>query len=258
MPYARESPARLRSRWAAFTLVELLVVIAVLVLLISLLLPTISNAVEWSRIANCGSILSNIGAAAPVRHREPRQDDALLVGGALFYSLLPYGVDGNGNPYDIRYGTWYDYHNLLAPYLGLGNCMPVEVPTTDPRFWPQWCTSYDVVRSAYPQFQCPGGLGVSSPYGPIMDMGNTGPHGSFYMQNASWSSQPINVNWPQYSANFSLFTDTSQGILFFELWACNGDSPDLDGTASRIRRITSSVPRAPWESDATSSTPTST
>jgi type II secretory pathway pseudopilin PulG len=207
--------------------VELLVVVAILAMLIAMLLPAMGTALEYARISTCQSILLHMGTAL---NQYVSENHGRMMPWSwkdeISYAVLDQVYGGNPQN-DIRYGAWYDYHNLLAPALGLGNCMPVEVPTSDANFWPQWCKSYNVVRSAYKEFQCPAGLGATSPYGPIMDLGRTGPHGSFYMQNASWCTQPISVNWPQYSADFSLFKDTAQAILFYENWACNGDGPDL-------------------------------
>ncbi|HOA72801.1 MAG TPA: prepilin-type N-terminal cleavage/methylation domain-containing protein [Phycisphaerae bacterium] len=61
MPGSRNGNAR--SRRSAFTLIEILVVVAIIALLISILLPSLARAKEMSRRAVCASRLHNIGLA---------------------------------------------------------------------------------------------------------------------------------------------------------------------------------------------------
>ena len=52
----------------AFTLVELLVVVAVIAILISMLLPVLKNARETARTAVCASNLHQVGHCRPGIH----------------------------------------------------------------------------------------------------------------------------------------------------------------------------------------------
>ena len=57
------TPPRTPSSSRAFTLVELLVVVAILALLMSLIVPTLRRVKELTRRAVCGSNLNNVGNA---------------------------------------------------------------------------------------------------------------------------------------------------------------------------------------------------
>ena len=52
-----------RKRNAGFTLIELMVVIAIIALLAALLLPAITKAREYARAAQCRANLKNVGIA---------------------------------------------------------------------------------------------------------------------------------------------------------------------------------------------------
>ena len=206
----------------AFTLVELMVVVTILALLFMMLIPSIGSAVEWARISNCSSILHNIGNA--VQQYVSENHDHLMSycwtdqRAYEILSLPPYaGVDGQGNTYNYTYCAWYDYHNQIAPYLGLGNCMPLD-DSGKPNYKWSWAK-----YSGYKEYQCPSGLKMWSPYG----AGVSG----FYMQNAGWRSQNFQYSWPGESAYFPKFVDTSSAILYYENWTCNAMTTDLDPRA---------------------------
>ncbi len=204
--------------------------VAVIALLVALLLPALSGAMDQGRIATCGDTLHHIGIA--LRQYITDNHDWMMPYGCtdeLSYEVLPHGIDGNGNPYDDRYGAGYNYHNLLAPYLGLGNCMPVE--NVSGTWWPQWDAWAKAAYSVFPQYQCPAGLNMKSPYGWACDPVNGGCTSGFYMQNASWLSQNIDYSWPTQMAYMPRFVDTSRAILQFEFWSTNGMTGDGDATA---------------------------
>jgi len=82
-----------RATRKGFTLVELLIVIAILGILTSLLLPSVMDAMEYGRTTECGNNLSQIGKGIKMlenRKRVPRIED-------LEEGLLPV----IGNSYDV-------------------------------------------------------------------------------------------------------------------------------------------------------------
>lgn len=100
---------RLRSR--AFTLIEMLVAIAIIGILMAILLPAVQMAREAARRAGCLNNLKQIGLALQTYHASHR--------------VLPFGCGPDrdrwmpslGTPADRRYSA----HSQLLPYLEQGN-----------------------------------------------------------------------------------------------------------------------------------------
>lgn len=105
-----------RRKPRGFTLIELLVVVAIIALLISILLPSLSEAREQAKRAKCGANLRSIG-------------QALVVCGNENKGYLPTWDDGDSNigPNRIMY-TWLD---TLYDMRILGDVGAVLCPSDD-------------------------------------------------------------------------------------------------------------------------------
>ena len=144
---AQQHPRR-RGRWA-FTLVELMVVIAIVALLLLLLLPAVQAARESARLARCKSNLRQIGLA--LQTFEQRQGYYPSAGWGWMWPPTPQ-LRGEMQP-----GSWIypllpclDYQSLyseaatteqrLATPLAVFYCPTRRLPDVYP------CTNHDVVE----------------------------------------------------------------------------------------------------------------
>jgi prepilin-type N-terminal cleavage/methylation domain-containing protein/prepilin-type processing-associated H-X9-DG protein len=99
-------PSSHRSRSAAFTLVELLVVIAVIGVLVALLLPAVQAAREAARFARCANNLKQV-AHAVVLHENTRGHFPLTGSSWILRSYRPASSNMNG----------FGYMHGLMPYM---------------------------------------------------------------------------------------------------------------------------------------------
>jgi prepilin-type N-terminal cleavage/methylation domain-containing protein/prepilin-type processing-associated H-X9-DG protein len=222
----------------AFTLVELLAVIAILALLAAMLMPSLNIAKEKTRIIRCQANVQQIAAAYQSYitdnkgHLPPAysRDDA-------YYKVLDYRYRTDPNfPYsDYRYQSGYGYKNLIAPYLGLPNSMPGDYPQN----YNWWNVVYDGavctwkgniitdVRyvSSTAVLRCPSGEGKFGWY-------YHAPTSGFYPQNCGWRIDDRSWAWPMFSPSVQQFKHPSMAVLNYESWSCNGDTGNADAQAA--------------------------
>lgn len=120
---------------SAFTLVELLLVIAIIGLLLGLLLPALSRAREASRTSTCRTNLRQVGSAMELYASDNRN---------MYPRALPLVNPGNAHqpaewqipwPSDICPLYWQSgYASMVVPYLGIPVKNPFDYPELPKQF----------------------------------------------------------------------------------------------------------------------------
>ena len=151
---------RTRSR-RGFTLIELIVVVAVLCILVAILLPAVQAAREAARRTQCASNLRQIGLATQQY--------------LATFDCFPSNIIGRGD--DAQWQTFYSVHLRLLPYLeqralyDATNFMATTYPETWKCTWPTAdavnSLNLTVQQTGVALFLCPsdggpfGGIGVN-------------------------------------------------------------------------------------------------
>ena len=147
-----------RSRNRAFTLVELLVVIAVIGILVALLLPAVQSAREAARGVQCKNHLKQLGLALHVHH-DGKQ--AFPAGYQSFFTR-----DGSGPASAaVHPQTWdaapgWGWNSQLLPYLEQGaaaDALDFEAPIWDP-------AHSDAVALKFSVLLCPSSQGETDSF----------------------------------------------------------------------------------------------
>jgi prepilin-type N-terminal cleavage/methylation domain-containing protein/prepilin-type processing-associated H-X9-DG protein len=146
-------------RQHAFTLVELLVVIAVIGVLVSLLLPAVQAAREAARRTQCVNNLKQLGIAFHTYHDTFKQFPSA-------YISQPGGPQEH--PETLDAGPGWAWGTLLLPFLEqtpLHDQMTPEMPCWDAINAPHVATTLDV-------FLCPSASGERGPFRVLDQSGN--------------------------------------------------------------------------------------
>ncbi|HWB11370.1 MAG TPA: DUF1559 domain-containing protein [Pirellulales bacterium] len=150
----------------AFTLVELLVVIAVIGILVALLLPAVQAARESSRRTSCYNNLKQIGIGLHHYH------DALKVfPPAYLVSPLTNVAMGPADPTTGDTGPGWGFLTAMLPFVEQGplyQSLNINLPCWSPANAAQ-------VKTAIPQYVCPSAVNMGSPavYNVVDASGNT-------------------------------------------------------------------------------------
>ena len=166
----------------AFTLLELLVVIAMLILLVAMLVPSMSAALEQSRITSCASVLHHIATAMETYvadnnnhfpYNAANNDFRQMIGSYLGLDQylvtrsttssngqgirylvynIPGVVDSNGNPIN---NPWDHLKPFQCPSgAGLGTNARADGQQAVQGYWlSNWWISWNDIQNYYPNLQ---------------------------------------------------------------------------------------------------------
>lgn len=173
-----------------FTLVELLVVIAVIGILMALLLPAVQAAREAARRMQCKNNLKQMGLALHNYHDVYQQFPVNMTGGGRsagagcttgFYSWMVYLL-----PY-VEQGPLYDQIDFNVEMADSGSCHNV--------FDASISQNHRNARAAHtvvPLYRCPSDGGGD--HGNSVVMGTSDPASDNYAANAGWPSYSRGIN----------------------------------------------------------------
>ena len=154
-----------RNAQPAFTLIELLAVIAIIGILIALLLPAVQAARESARRLQCGSQLSQVGIA--IKHYEQA------------HGVLPMGTTNETGPIrNVPIGNHMGWIPRILPYME-------QTPLYE---------SIDFHKSVYDPANQPAWVGAKPRILGCPSDGNYGSQNSSYMACSGGTETPINID----------------------------------------------------------------
>ncbi|MCO8123203.1 DUF1559 domain-containing protein [Stieleria sp. TO1_6] len=153
-----ETPAFAGRRRPAFTLIELVVVIAIIGILVGLLLPAVQAAREAARRMSCSNRLRQIGLATQNYHAAYKQFPAGYVSHATSDGSAPAAVQMDPLTWDAGPG-WGWGAALMA--FAEGNSVVSELRSDQPIWSP---ANASAIATTVPLFLCPSATGGDEPF----------------------------------------------------------------------------------------------
>ena len=202
-----------RSCPAAFTLVELLVVIAIIAVLIGLLLPAVQSAREAARRSACSSNLRQVGVALMNHHEAKARFPALEDHSTPF-------LQGSNNNWGETPGNWLIH---ILPFLE-NNTVYETI-----NFGAAWNSGPNgtAMRTRYPAFLCPSHVHQNKVSGNNFDAHIVHYYGVWGSKDAPGGRARMQWALPGYNTNAD-----GKGIMFFNSRTKIGEI--TDGTSQTM------------------------